>query len=374
MNLSSGAGESEATATYSDEPTRVNNIVSRFFSHQSGTDLTRIGSTTISLAVGADQKDDCAVIDVSGPVSLVFGTDYVRGPKFALYERGLLNNYDIGYYLVVANISDIAAMGAAPLAVATVVRYPKTMSDRDFEAIVAGIDDAARACGAVNVGGDIGGAERIILSASALGACAPGCALTRSGARAGDLLCVTGPAGTAGAAVAYFVDESFTSRLSPDVEAALLAAWKRPVARTIEGGILGRQKLATACQDTSDGLKATVEQLAAASGVGFVIERDSLPIDQPTAEVASLIAADSVALALSASVDFQLAFTIGPTMLARCEDEFSRADRRLHVIGNATEDRSVTLRDLDGELRPLPGVTWRHQEGDVAKLATRSTG
>jgi thiamine-monophosphate kinase len=370
--MSGSSHNSVEAVAYSDEPTRVDSIVARFFSNQSGTGLARVGSTVITLALGADKKDDCAVIDISGPVSLVFGSDYVRGPKFALYELGLLDNYDIGYYLIVANISDIAAMGASPVAVTTVVRYPPTLSDIEFEQIIAGIDDAAKACETVNVGGDIGGAERIILSASALGACVPGCALTRVGARPGDLLCVTGPVGAAGAAVTYFSDKSLAARLSPDVEASLLASWKRPVARTVEGALLGRQRLATACQDTSDGLKATVEQLAAASGVGFVVERESLPISESTGAVAKLIGIDAVALALSASVDFQLAFTINPVTLSRCEEEFDRARRQMFVIGAATEDRGVQLRHIDGRMQHLPGVAWRHQGGDVAKLAMDS--
>jgi selenophosphate synthase len=72
-----------------------------------------------------------------------------------------------------ANLSDIAAMGALPIALLTVVRYPRSLPDDDFTALMEGIRDACRQVGTPNVGGDIGSAERIILSASALGIVAP---------------------------------------------------------------------------------------------------------------------------------------------------------------------------------------------------------
>src|SRR5205823_3775557 len=127
------------------------------------------------------------------------GSDYVRGSKFTLFELGHLSHYDLGYYLAIANFSDIAAMGAKPLALLSVVRYPPEMADSDFDLVLQGIADGAQACSAANVGGDIGEAERLMLSATALGVCAPGRALLRSGAKAGDVLCLTGEVGTAGA-------------------------------------------------------------------------------------------------------------------------------------------------------------------------------
>src|SRR5690242_6324831 len=68
----------------------------------------------LRLATGSADADDCAVIDVDGRCSLVLGSDYIRGVKFALYERGLMTPRDLGWYLAVANFSDVAAMGAMP--------------------------------------------------------------------------------------------------------------------------------------------------------------------------------------------------------------------------------------------------------------------
>ena len=205
--------------TFSDEPSRVAQIVKSFLGGQTGAIVGPESEPLARLVIGGDRKDDCAAYEVYRPVTIVVGTDYVRGPKFALYELGLLSNFDIGYYVVAANVSDIAAMGATPLGVLTVVRYPNDLDDESFEQIMAGIHQAVADFGTLNVGGDIGQAERIILSATAFGLCEQGKVLSRSGSRPGDLLCVTGPCGVLGAAVAYFPNrEERGWKLSADTE------------------------------------------------------------------------------------------------------------------------------------------------------------
>lgn len=115
----------------SDEPTRLTQVIGTLFADQAKGWSTRLseGEQT-DLLVGADAQDDCAVFRIQGTQDLVLGSDYVRGPKFRLYELGYLNDYDIGYYLAMANFSDIAAMGAQPIALLSVIRYPRTMTGR----------------------------------------------------------------------------------------------------------------------------------------------------------------------------------------------------------------------------------------------------
>lgn len=353
---------------FSDEPTRVGQLVTEFLSDQSGSDVG-IDGLNIVLAAGADAKDDCAVFDVTTPVSLVVGSDYVRGPKFVLHELGLLNDFDIGYYLVAANVSDVAAMGATPIGVLSVVRYPNEMDDYAFRQVMAGIHQACTDFGTLNIGGDIGNAERLILSGTALGVCRPGRTLRRNGAQPGDLLCVTGPCGMLGAAVAYFPKKEENSwQLSKVTEERLLDSWRRPVARVAEGRVLSRKPYATACQDTSDGLKATIEQIMKASGVGFTVSEDEVEIDPAITEVASLMAVSPLALAMSASSDFQLAFTLNPADLEACRAEFASSGLGFRVIGRATADEQCRLLGQDGSSRPLPGVAWKHQKEDISNL------
>ena len=347
----------------SDEPTRLASVITSLFAGQSkGWSTTLTGGEAAELTIGADAQDDCAVFRLNGEQELVLGSDYVRGSKFMLYELGLLDEYDVGYYLAMANFSDIAAMGAAPLALLSVIRYPRTMTDEAFGAVVRGVSDACQRVGAPNVGGDIGTAERLILSGAAVGFVEPGGALLRSGARPGDRLCITGPTGLAAATQKYFGTlKPHGARIDDDMEQQLLASWRRPQARVREGRLLSTSGHVTSCQDTSDGLKATIESIAKASSVGFVVDDSLVPVAGVVAGVAALPEAPPVSdLIFGDSVDFQLAFTVRPGKVDSLRETFSREGLSLHEIGWATEERSVVLRRSSGELGMLPGAPWRH--------------
>lgn len=350
-----------ASNDISDEPTRLERLVSKIFSTNIETPTVRpTPNASATLLAGVPAQDDCAVYALTGEQELVVGSDYVRGPKFRLYEYGLLSDYDLGYYLAAANISDVAAMGARPIGLLTVVRYPPDMTDSQFASVLEGIRDACTRFQTVTVGGDIGGAERLILSATALGVCRRGGSLRRQGARAGDVLCLTGPTGVAGAAMRYFRGGARSTAIDVEFRQTLLDSWKRPVARVREGILLGEFGSVTACQDTSDGLKAAVTSIAAASGVGLVIDEHDLPISPAVTAVTEFLELDRTPMIMGDSVDFQLLFTIPERDLERLRKAFENQGLCCHPIGQATRDRAVSLRTRQGDLTPLPGDAWRH--------------
>lgn len=349
--------------TTSDEPTRLAQIIVPAFAGESeGWDADLANGANAKLLAGALAQDDCAIFQLCGNQDLVIGSDYVRGSKFRLYELGYLDNYDIGYYLAMANFSDIAAMGAQPVALLSVIRYPKDMPDEEFEAIIRGIQAGCAQAGARNVGGDIGSAERIILSAAAIGIVEPGAALRRRGAHDGDILCVTGYTGIAGAAQKYFYDlEKGEHSLPAEIEDRLLSAWRRPRARVREGRVLSSSQVVTSCLDSSDGLKAAIETLATASGVGFSVQEYSLPIAPAVEAVCKLRELDVLEVIFGDSVDFQLVFTVSPDKIDDLEKSFTSDGLEFFKIGIATSDPQVILVNRRDELSPLPGEGWRHQ-------------
>jgi thiamine-monophosphate kinase len=345
----------------------VHRITSTLFSNQSGNWATRLqNQAEVKLTLGADQRDDCAVYRFSGDLELVAGSDYVRGPKFRLYELGYMNEYDLGFYLAAANISDIAAMGAVPIGLLSVVRYTSDMSDKAFESVLRGIRDACQRSGVLNVGGDIGTAERLILSASAMGVCEPGTALTRHGASAGDLVAISGRTGIAGAAMFYFSQKQQQGwSLGSDDEGTLLAAWKRPFAEVDLGRVLASFRIASACQDSSDGLKASIEQVAAASSVGITLNEAAVPIDPVIERLADLANLDPLIFVFGNSVDFRLVYTVPPSR----EDELRNLvpPNKFQVIGSVNNGGETLLRHKEGGLSPIPGVAWRHQPDPLPK-------
>lgn len=345
----------------SDEPARLANIVSKIFPSQSGTiSIVLSDQTTATLTAGVDAQDDCAVFRMTGEQELVVGSDYVRGPKFRMYEMGLLNDYDVGYYLVAANVSDVAAMGARPIGVVSVVRYPPDMTDETFAEVMHGIRDACDQFAAPNVGGDIGGAERLILSGTALGVCRPGHALYRHGARPGDVVCLTGPTGIAGAAMSYFRSGTTSTHVEENFRDVLLASWTRPQARVLEGVCLGESGLVSSCQDTSDGLKAALESIAEASGVGIVVTETQVPLTPEVIAVAECLDIPAETFVFGDSVDFELVFSIRRADLDSLRNLFDTHGLTFFPIGEVTSAPDVTLRKADGARTPLPGVAWRH--------------
>lgn len=317
--------------------------------------------------IGASDGDDAAVVEVSGASSIVVASDYIRGVKFALYEAGLLSYYDLGWYLAAANLSDIAAMGAIPVGLLTVVRYDSAMGDEAYLDVLRGAKDAAAQVGAAILGGDSGGAERLILSASAIGLASPGSCLTRSAARPGDVICLTGSVGAPAAAIVHFVRDAPAPATDELVE-QLLRAWRRPLPRIAEGRLLAQCGGRVACQDVSDGLRSTLVELARHSGVRFVVDRHAIPLDPAVIDVAELYGLDPLTLATSASVDFELLFTLPAERLEIVRRAFDTDGHHLYVIGEVENGEGAVMKSRDGAVVPFPGVEWRHQTENVAAL------
>ncbi len=355
----------------SDEATRLQTVWRHAESSRFAEDWSA-GELRLRLDGGSDANDDCAILEVKGRGTLVIGSDYIRGVKFTLFERGQLDLHDLGWYLAMANFSDVAAMGAKPVGLLTIIRYPREMREEEFDQVLAGIAEACSSVGANPLGGDVGSAERLFLSGTAFGICERGHVLRRNGARAGDLLVVTGAVGTPAAALVYFDRcKPGGQQLGHGSEDELLRSWRRPAARVAEGRLLAELG-AHACQDVSDGFRDTVEQLCRASGVGCRVDAGSLPIEPSVRAVADLAGLDPVALALSASVDFELAGAVSPADLGECCERFQAAGSELHAVGEFTGERDLVLLSEDGS-HALPGSSWDHMTDDPAGATIDAT-
>ena len=323
----------------------------------------------VKLIAGVEACDDCTVLNIEKPTTIVMTTDFVRGAGFDLYKEGLLSFYDLGYFLIIANISDITAMGAIPFGLLTVVRYPPEMSDEDFREIFEGMKAAAKKYDAVIIGGDTGGFDRLVLSATALGVSLTGKPLMRSGAKSGDMLCVSGPVGGAATALSYYrIAKKRGFKLDDVDEETILKTWKQPQARVVEGRILAENEMATSCQDVSDGLKITVAEIGQSSHVGTEIFEENVPILDATRKVADFLGIDPYRLAFSASVDFELVFSVPPEKYNACQKLFLQNACELHKIGVITSTPEHKFRRKNGDLQDLPGIGWKHQLGDIATL------
>jgi thiamine-monophosphate kinase len=323
-------------------------------------DVLQYGNRS-DLPVGVESMDDCALIKISDSESIAITSDFIRGSGFYLFDLGLLNYYDVGYYLISANLSDLAAVGAKPIGLTTIVRYAD-MDDNDFREVFKGMKDAADKHNAQIIGGDIGGYKADVFAATAFGIVNTEKALLRKNVKDNDLLCVTGTVGKPITALTYFKEvKKMGFSFTPEEEEHILLSWKRPNAR-IKEGLLLSNGLGNACQDISDGLKATIEQMSAQSNKTFTIYEDRIPIDPTTFKLAAFLKTDPVQIAISASVDFELLFTIPKEKEKECLLKFEESKLQMTIIGKVNKEGRNILIDRNGNEKQLPGVTWNQQQ------------
>lgn len=258
-----------------------------------------LGSGDKDLVAGAG-KDDCAILEI-GDEYLVVTTDMLHR-KTDFPAR--MSAWQIGWMSAAVNFSDIAAMGAEPIGLVASVGYPPDMSYDEAAGISQGMRDCASFCGTSVIGGDVDIHDELTITGTAFGKSGGAQLLHRRGAKEGDLVCVTGTLGGAGAALQALLDDI-------DVDSEFLKALFEPVPRIFEGRILAKSGCVTSAMDTSDGLAMSLYDLAEASNVGFEINESSLPIDERVKQVASN-SSDALELALYSGGDFELLFTVNP--------------------------------------------------------------
>ncbi|MCW2290625.1 thiamine-monophosphate kinase [Pseudomonas sp. BIGb0408] len=281
--------------------------------------------------------DDCALLEVPVDEQLAVSTDtLVAGVHFPADAAGLL----LGQRALAVSVSDLAAMGAAPLAFTLALTLPDAAPDwlADF---TAGLESMARHCGVHLIGGDTTRGP-LSLTLTVFGRVPKGLALTRAGARAGDLLCVGGSLGDAAGALPFVLGEQ---PLREDANALLAHYWSPSPQLALGQALRG---LATAALDISDGLLADCGHIARASGVALIVEQQRLPLSAALRACAG----DETArqLALAGGDDYVLAFTLPAEKL----DGLRAMGQPVHVIGRVEAGQGVHLQDAEGRaIQPL---------------------
>ncbi len=277
--------------------------------------------------------DDCALLEVPAGEQLAVSTDtLVAGVHFPVDAPGEL----LGQRALAVSVSDLAAMGATPLAFTLALTLPEVSPDwlADF---TAGLESMARQCGVRLVGGDTTRGP-LSLTLTVFGRVPAGQALTRAGARPGDLLCVGGNLGNGAGALPFVLGE----RAEQAQSAELLAHYWSPVPQLQLGQAL--RGLATAALDISDGLLADCGHIARASGVALFVEQQRLPLS--AALLACMGDERARQLALGGGDDYVLAFTLPAEKL----DALRAMGQPVTVIGRVEAGQGVHLLDADGRV------------------------
>ncbi|MCZ7401544.1 MAG: thiamine-phosphate kinase [Candidatus Methanoperedens sp.] len=255
-----------------------------------------------NIVVGAGE-DDCAVLDIGCDDFLLVTTDMLhRKTDFPQQMSG----WQIGWMSVAVNLSDIASKGARPLGILMAMGLPPDTELDFLEDIIKGMDACTRKFNTHILGGDTDSHDELTMTGTALGSIKKKHLVQRNGAKTGDMVCVTGNLGTAGAAI-MFLDKGIS------VEAKILKALFEPVPRINEGIALAGTSAISSMMDISDGLALSLHDIGKASSLGFKIYEDRLPV---LPEVTDLLEGDELLQAVVyTGGDFELLFTVSPDKL-----------------------------------------------------------
>jgi thiamine-monophosphate kinase len=297
----------------------------------------------VSVAAGDD-----AAVTVPGGATATSVDALVDGVHF---HRDRASLRQIGGKALATALSDLAAMGAEAGEAYIVLGVPADLDEDGCLELLDGIAALAATTGTTLAGGDLTRAPALTVAVTVVGhSPSPEQLVTRSGARPGDALVLSGELG--GAAAGRIVLES-RSALPAATADRLLARQLEPVPRLAAGRALAAAG-ATAMIDVSDGLGGDARHLAGASGVGLRIEADALPLADGVAEAAESAGEDALRLAVSGGEDYELLAAIPSEGLDLEALSAAAAGVRLTRIGEAVAGSGVEIR-LPGGRSLEPG-------------------
>jgi thiamine-monophosphate kinase len=245
------------------------------------------------------------------------------------------------------NLSDLAAKGAAPVAYLLALSLPDWIGAAWLDAFARGLGEDQRAFAITLIGGDTTHTPGpLTLTITALGSVPCGTMVRRSGAKAGDLVFVSGTIGDAGGGLAILKGEC--GPVSPEERELLIARYREPSPRLALG--LALRGIANAALDVSDGLLADLAHVAETSKVRIEVDTQRIPVspalralwgdDQP-ARVRAATAGD----------DYEIAFTVPEAIRSDVLKAAAAAGVAITEIGRAVAGEGVAL--LDANRRPI---------------------
>jgi thiamine-monophosphate kinase len=303
--------------------------------------------------------DDAAVIDLGEKVMLLSTDLLVEGIHFDLTYVPFKH---LGYKAAVVNISDIAAMNGIPKQMTVSLAVSSRFSAEALEELYAGVIMACDKYKIDLVGGDTSAnVKGLMISVSVTGTANKEEVTYRSGARPGDLLCVTGDLGSAYIGLLVLEREKSVFRVDPDMQPDLtgfdyqIGRQLRPEARTdMRNLLIGIGVRPTAMIDISDGLASEILHICKQSGVGCKLFEGKIPIEANTRELAKEYKIIPSVAALSGGEDYELLFTVKQEDYEKIKDV---AD--ISIIGHMTSSTEGKIMITpDGKAVPITAQGW----------------
>ncbi len=307
--------------------------------------------------------DDAAVIRIDDSRLLLVTNDIqIEGNHF---RRDWSSPEQIGRKTVAVNLSDIAAMGGKPAFALVSLGLPAELPSEFFDALYQGIVSEAATYNTTIIGGNLArSSQEICIDITLLGFVSPKQLLTRSQAKPGDKVFVSGTPGMAAAGLKVL--EQFGNKYPKELQScvdALLA----PTPRVILGVALAESGLATAMIDVSDGVCTDLAHICESSKVGCELNIDSLTQNRILSQATQATGKSTQDFILNSGESYELLFTV-------------RADTDIRLIETIAQQNGIACAEIGiitgeqngrwlvtsgGKREPLPKAGWDHFSGNT---------
>jgi len=291
--------------------------------------------------------DDCAAFK--------FGEEYLLVSTDMISEKThipkIMTPWQIGWFVVAINVSDIAAKGGRPFGFVLSLGLPRDTTDFFLKDMMNGAESCANQYGFSIVGGDTKENPNITLCGTVFGIVKKDGFMSRKGCNPGDIVAVTGKLGKAGAG--YYA-------MQHDIEdESILNGLLEPIPRVDEGMALAGKKIVTSCMDISDGLSSSLYQLMELNDVGFEIEKEKIPLASSLYKLSKIQDLDVYKYALHFGGDYELLLTVPPEKFEKASFSVDCIGGKITEIGRVIVEKNVKLIE-NGIKKTLQNKGYEH--------------
>ena len=296
-----------------------------------------------------DVGDDAAAWRCGRAIELYTTDTAVEGVHFT---RTTTPWYDLGWKVMAANVSDIAAMGGLPLYALITLGLPPETEMLDLESLYQGMVDLGNGHGVVIVGGDMVRSPVVFVTVGLTGVC-DGEPMLRSTAGHGDQVAVTGYLGSSAGGLEIMLNHI---AIQDDDAEYLKAAHRRPDPCIPQGRVLSRKGV-RAAMDISDGLVDDLSKLCQASGVAAELDARKIPVHPSLKKVFPESYMD---IALAGGEDYQLLFTASEELMERLLPMLPPPATAIGQIVEGISGQVTVVDSKTGEALSTPPGGWEH--------------
>jgi thiamine-monophosphate kinase len=301
--------------------------------------------------------DDAAALKVSSSKTLLVTTDMLL--EEIHFDLSFTDFHSLGWKSAAANLSDIAAMGGVPRYCLTSLGIPDRISVEQIRDFYRGFHSLMKTHKTVLVGGDTcHSAKGMVINVTVLGEVDKKNLLSRTGAKSGDRVFVTGTLGGAAAGLEILKKRVKGQRRMANGAAArtLIAKHLRPVPRVAAGRVIARSRCASAMIDISDGLSSDLAHICEQSGVGAEVHSDRIPISPALRALSKGLTMPALFYALSGGEDYELLFTVPPRKIKLLKS----LRMPITEIGSVKRGKSLILVEDTGMKNTLQATGYDH--------------